>query len=244
MLKDILENAVPVTFQDVVVTFCTVTGWRNGQLVQISDARKIYHQTDRRRELERDPDHDRRRHLRGARSASSRADCRERGFVRQEQVDFDDVPRQPLRPVLRVAERYALQRGASATRTADAMDADDSTTTLHAQLERPRSRCAPSAIGSRWLDGARRARSSARSPIDGEPLAELPARRRRAGRRGDRRGRGRVSRRGAIVPAPRARRIRPPHSASASRAQGRPGDARQLGSRQDHCRKRSAKCRR
>ena len=44
MLKDILENAVPVTFQDVVVTFCTVTGWRNGQLVQISDARKIYHQ--------------------------------------------------------------------------------------------------------------------------------------------------------------------------------------------------------
>ena len=44
LLKDILENAVPVTFQDVVVTFCTVTGRRNGQLVQISDARKIYHE--------------------------------------------------------------------------------------------------------------------------------------------------------------------------------------------------------
>ena len=44
LLKDILENAVPITFQDVVVTFCTVTGYRNGQLVQITDARKIYHQ--------------------------------------------------------------------------------------------------------------------------------------------------------------------------------------------------------
>jgi len=43
LLKDILEQAVPITFQDVVVTFCTVTGTRDGQLVQISDARKIYH---------------------------------------------------------------------------------------------------------------------------------------------------------------------------------------------------------
>jgi saccharopine dehydrogenase-like NADP-dependent oxidoreductase len=42
--KQILERAVPVTFQDVVVTFCTVTGWRKGLLVQKSDARKIYHQ--------------------------------------------------------------------------------------------------------------------------------------------------------------------------------------------------------
>ena len=31
-------------YQDVVVTFCTVTGWRKGLLVQKSDARKIYHQ--------------------------------------------------------------------------------------------------------------------------------------------------------------------------------------------------------
>lgn len=42
LLKDILEHAVPITFQDVVVTFCTVTGTRGGQLVQMSDARKIY----------------------------------------------------------------------------------------------------------------------------------------------------------------------------------------------------------
>jgi saccharopine dehydrogenase-like NADP-dependent oxidoreductase len=45
ILKDILENAIPVTFQDVVVVFCTASGRRNGQLVQMSDARKIYGQT-------------------------------------------------------------------------------------------------------------------------------------------------------------------------------------------------------
>ena len=42
VLKDILESSTPVTFQDVVVIFCNVTGWRNEQLVQISDARNIY----------------------------------------------------------------------------------------------------------------------------------------------------------------------------------------------------------
>ena len=45
LLKDILEHAVPVTFQDVVVIFCTVSGQRNGQFVQVSDARKIYGQS-------------------------------------------------------------------------------------------------------------------------------------------------------------------------------------------------------
>jgi len=45
VLKDILENAIPVTFQDVVVIFCTASGRRKGQLVQISDARKIYGHT-------------------------------------------------------------------------------------------------------------------------------------------------------------------------------------------------------
>ena len=45
VLKAILEAAIPVTFQDVVVVFCTVSGWRDGQLVQVSDARKIYNVT-------------------------------------------------------------------------------------------------------------------------------------------------------------------------------------------------------
>jgi saccharopine dehydrogenase-like NADP-dependent oxidoreductase len=44
LLKDILEHAIPVTFQDVVIVFCTASGFRRGQLVQLSDARKIYSQ--------------------------------------------------------------------------------------------------------------------------------------------------------------------------------------------------------
>jgi saccharopine dehydrogenase-like NADP-dependent oxidoreductase len=42
LLKDILENAVPVTLQDVVITFVTVSGRRAGQLVQETYANKIY----------------------------------------------------------------------------------------------------------------------------------------------------------------------------------------------------------
>ncbi|MCA9245660.1 MAG: saccharopine dehydrogenase NADP-binding domain-containing protein [Planctomycetales bacterium] len=43
-LKTILERSVPVTWQDVVVVFCNVSGRRKGQLVKMSDARKIYQQ--------------------------------------------------------------------------------------------------------------------------------------------------------------------------------------------------------
>src|SRR5450755_2876957 len=42
LLKDILENAVPVTLQDVVIVFATVSGMRGGQLVQETYANKIY----------------------------------------------------------------------------------------------------------------------------------------------------------------------------------------------------------
>jgi saccharopine dehydrogenase-like NADP-dependent oxidoreductase len=42
VLKDILENAVPTTTQDVVIIFVTVAGWRDGRLVQETYARKIY----------------------------------------------------------------------------------------------------------------------------------------------------------------------------------------------------------
>jgi saccharopine dehydrogenase-like NADP-dependent oxidoreductase len=45
LFKELLERAIPITFQDVVVIFCTVSGWRDGQLVQVSDARKIYNAT-------------------------------------------------------------------------------------------------------------------------------------------------------------------------------------------------------
>ena len=43
ILKDILEHAVPMTPQDVVLIFCTATGQRDGHLVQVTDARKVYH---------------------------------------------------------------------------------------------------------------------------------------------------------------------------------------------------------
>ena len=45
LLKDVLEAAVPITLQDVVLVFCTVTGWKGGYLAQVTDARKIYHST-------------------------------------------------------------------------------------------------------------------------------------------------------------------------------------------------------
>ena len=42
VLKDILEQALPATMQDVVIVFVTVTGQRDGQLQQDTYARKIY----------------------------------------------------------------------------------------------------------------------------------------------------------------------------------------------------------
>jgi len=45
ILKDILETAIPVTLQDVVLIFVSVSGWKTGQLLQVNRAYKIYHQT-------------------------------------------------------------------------------------------------------------------------------------------------------------------------------------------------------
>jgi saccharopine dehydrogenase-like NADP-dependent oxidoreductase len=42
LLKDILENALPTTTQDVVIIFVTVSGRREGQLIQETYANKIY----------------------------------------------------------------------------------------------------------------------------------------------------------------------------------------------------------
>jgi saccharopine dehydrogenase-like NADP-dependent oxidoreductase len=42
ILKDILENALPTTLQDVVIVFVTVSGRKNGHLVQETYANKIY----------------------------------------------------------------------------------------------------------------------------------------------------------------------------------------------------------
>ena len=89
LLKDILENAVPITFQDVVVTFCAVTGYRAGQLVQITDARKVYHQSIGGENWSAIQ-------ITTAAGICAALDMHvagqlpRRGFVRQEQVNFDD----------------------------------------------------------------------------------------------------------------------------------------------------------
>ena len=44
LFKDVLETAIPMTLQDVVLIFVTVTGWRGGRLMQESYAAKIYAQ--------------------------------------------------------------------------------------------------------------------------------------------------------------------------------------------------------
>ncbi len=45
ILKDVLETAIPITYQDVVLIFVTVSGWLDGRLTQESYAKKIYAQT-------------------------------------------------------------------------------------------------------------------------------------------------------------------------------------------------------
>ncbi len=45
LLKEIFEAAIPITYQDVVLVFINVTGMKNGQLVQETYANKIYSQT-------------------------------------------------------------------------------------------------------------------------------------------------------------------------------------------------------
>jgi len=42
LLKDIMENAVPITHQDVVLIFVTVTGEKDGRLTQETYAKKVY----------------------------------------------------------------------------------------------------------------------------------------------------------------------------------------------------------
>lgn len=45
LMKDILENALPITYQDVVLIFVNVSGRDKGRLVQKSYAHKVYNKT-------------------------------------------------------------------------------------------------------------------------------------------------------------------------------------------------------
>ncbi|MBP6012773.1 MAG: saccharopine dehydrogenase NADP-binding domain-containing protein [Alphaproteobacteria bacterium] len=44
ILKDVLETAIPITYQDVVLVFVTVSGQQHGNLTQESYAKKVYAQ--------------------------------------------------------------------------------------------------------------------------------------------------------------------------------------------------------
>ena len=51
VFKDVLEHAVPVTQQDVVLVFVTASGRRGGQLIQETFTKKVYHQAALGRDL-------------------------------------------------------------------------------------------------------------------------------------------------------------------------------------------------
>lgn len=116
VLKEILEKALPITFQDVVVVFCTVTGWRKDQLVQLSDARKLYSQ-----QIDDEPwsaiQITTAAGLCAVLDLHLSAKLPKRGFVRQEHVAFDDF-------IGNRFGRYYRSEGATrySSSTADAAD--------------------------------------------------------------------------------------------------------------------------
>jgi saccharopine dehydrogenase-like NADP-dependent oxidoreductase len=88
LLKEILENAVPRTLQDVVVIFCTATGHREGQMIQLWDARKVYHQKHGD-EVWSAIQITTAAAICAAVDLHANGQLPSTGFVRQEQVDFD-----------------------------------------------------------------------------------------------------------------------------------------------------------
>ncbi|MCH8044369.1 MAG: saccharopine dehydrogenase NADP-binding domain-containing protein [Planctomycetes bacterium] len=114
ILKDILEHAIPITLQDVVIVFCTVAGWRKGQLVQLSDARKIYQDTI-------DGETWSAIQLTTAAGLCAVVDLHregklpEQGFVRQEQVDLEEFldNRFGRRYRSKISSRFVLEAGSA-----------------------------------------------------------------------------------------------------------------------------------
>jgi saccharopine dehydrogenase-like NADP-dependent oxidoreductase len=88
-LKEILERAVPMTTQDLVLIFCTVKGRKDGRYVELTDARKVY------------AGYFRGRHSSAIQTTTAAALCAvldmhaagqlpAQGFVKQEQVPLKD----------------------------------------------------------------------------------------------------------------------------------------------------------
>lgn len=103
LLKHVFETSVPMTKQDVVLTFVSVSGWRHGMLEQVTDARKIYH-----RDLAGEPWSS--IQLTTASSACAVIDLHfdqhlpARGFVRQEDVSLRQFLGNEFGKVYAVAE--------------------------------------------------------------------------------------------------------------------------------------------
>jgi saccharopine dehydrogenase-like NADP-dependent oxidoreductase len=89
LFRDVLENAVPITLQDVVLIFVTVSGLRGGRMVQETYTRKVYHGQVHNR------------HLSAIQITTAASVCAvmdlqragvlaRRGFVRQEEIGLRD----------------------------------------------------------------------------------------------------------------------------------------------------------
>jgi saccharopine dehydrogenase-like NADP-dependent oxidoreductase len=89
LFRDVLENAVPITTQDVVLIFVTVSGLRAGRMVQETYTKKVYHGEVHGRALSAIQ-------ITTAAAACAVMDLHrdgkipERGFVRQEQIPLAD----------------------------------------------------------------------------------------------------------------------------------------------------------
>lgn len=89
LFKEILESALPVTHQDVVLVFVNVSGIKNGRFVQESYANKIYNQTIAGQTFSAIQ-------ITTAGSACAVVDLLmqgklpQKGFIRQEDISFDD----------------------------------------------------------------------------------------------------------------------------------------------------------
>lgn len=92
LFRDVLENAVPITLQDVVLIFVTVSGMRGGRMVQETYTRKVYHGQVNGRPLSAIQ-------ITTAASVCAVMDLQRqgqlpaRGFVRQEEIGLNDFLR-------------------------------------------------------------------------------------------------------------------------------------------------------
>ncbi len=88
-LKQIFEHALPITYQDVVLVFISVSGMKNGQLVQESYANKVYNQ-EINGKLWSAIQITTASGICGVLDLMAEGKLPQQGFVRQEDVLFDD----------------------------------------------------------------------------------------------------------------------------------------------------------